>query len=141
MAECVPIVTQLLGSKVATDVLESLEFLSVAFEFSLCGADAGLRRALVLVWSPEAQVREAIVNTYLKLYMNPKVEQGVWLCVGWGCGLLCVRRSGSAVTVVCVSSCRPRPPLTLLWALLPSHATSSPCWMGRAWASSLRWRR
>lgn len=84
MAECIPTVTQLLGSKVASDVLESLEFLSVAFEFALSGSREGLRRALVLVWSPDAQVREAIVSTYLNLYMSPKVEKGGVACLGAG---------------------------------------------------------
>ena len=76
MAECVPIAIQLLGSKVVSDVLEALEFLSVCVEFAVRGSSAGLRRALVLVWSPEAAVREALLSAYLRLYMKPEV--GAW---------------------------------------------------------------
>ena len=35
MSSCVPVCTKLLGSKVNTDILESLEFLATAFEFQV----------------------------------------------------------------------------------------------------------
>ena len=74
MAECIPVTVQLLGSKVTSDVLEALEFLSTAFEFGVLGSGEGVRRGLVLVWSKEQQVREAVVAAYVRLYLNPEVR-------------------------------------------------------------------
>lgn len=75
LQDCVPIATQLLGSKVASDVLEALEFLSTAEQFSLSGASEGMRKAMVLVWSRDENIRKALINTYVKIYFtfDPKV--------------------------------------------------------------------
>ena len=75
MIKCIPVAVQLLGSKVISDVLESLEFLSVAFEFQVCGSREGVRKALALVWSREQQVKDAVVNMYVRLYFNPQVRK------------------------------------------------------------------
>ena len=76
LQDCVPTATQLLGSKVASDVLEALEFLSIAEQFSLSCAAEGLRKALVLVWSRDDNIRKALINTYVKIYFtfDPKVH-------------------------------------------------------------------
>ena len=75
LQDCVPIATQLLGSKVASDVLEALEFLSIAEQFSLSGGSEGLRKAMVLIWSRDENIRKALINTYVKIYFtfDPKV--------------------------------------------------------------------
>lgn len=75
LQDCVPIAAQLLGSKVASDVLEALEFLCVAEQFKLNQASVGLRRALVLVWSKDENIRKALISTYVKIYFTfePKV--------------------------------------------------------------------
>jgi hypothetical protein len=75
LQECVPTATQLLGSKVASDVLEALEFLSTAEQFSLSGASEGMKKAMVLVWSRDENIRKALINTYVKIYFtfDPKV--------------------------------------------------------------------
>ena len=65
---------QLLGSKVISDVLESLEFLSTAFEFEVRGSQEGVRKALALVWSREQQVKDAVVTAYVRLYLNREVR-------------------------------------------------------------------
>ena len=77
MTKCIPVAVQLLGSKVISDVLESLEFLSVAFEFQVCGSREGVRKALALVWSREQQVKDAVVNMYVRLYFNPQVRMSM----------------------------------------------------------------
>ena len=74
MTKCILVTVQLLGSKVTSDVLESLEFLSVAFEFQVHGSREGVRKALALVWSREQQVKDAVVNIYVRLYLNPQVR-------------------------------------------------------------------
>lgn len=70
MRLCVPVITQLLGSKNSTDVIESLHFLTSAFEFGLKGAPEAVRKSLVLVWSPEQQTCEALVMMYKKLFLR-----------------------------------------------------------------------
>ena len=62
---------KLLGSKVMSDVFESLNFVSVAVQFQIRGAKECLRHALGLVWSREQQVREALVSTYSRIYLVP----------------------------------------------------------------------
>ena len=70
MCLCVPIITQLLGSKNSSDVIESLQFLTSAYEFSLKGGAEAVRKALALVWSPEQQICEALVLMYKKLFLR-----------------------------------------------------------------------
>lgn len=70
MCLCVPVVSQLLGSKNSTDVIESLQFLTSAFEFGLKGAVEAVRKSLALVWSPEQHVRDALVAMYKKLFLR-----------------------------------------------------------------------
>lgn len=62
---------KLLGSKVMSDVFESLNFVSVAVQFQIRGARECLRHALGLIWSREQHVREAVVNTYSRVYLVP----------------------------------------------------------------------
>ena len=70
MCLCVPVITQLLGSKNSTDVIESLQFLTSAFKFGLKGAPEAVRKSLVLVWSSEQQICEALVMMYKKLFLR-----------------------------------------------------------------------
>ena len=74
--DCVPTATRLLGSKVMSDVLESLEFLCVAKQFGLRRASEGLRKAVVLVWSKDENIKKALISTYIKIYFTfePKVH-------------------------------------------------------------------
>ncbi|XP_014680351.1 PREDICTED: condensin complex subunit 1-like, partial [Priapulus caudatus] len=65
-----PLVCQLLGSRSSTDVLEAIEFFATAAEFHVSGAVVGVRRALVLVWSKEQPIREALSAAYRRLYLE-----------------------------------------------------------------------
>ncbi|KAI8500241.1 meiotic chromosome condensation [Branchiostoma belcheri] len=71
MQRAIPILCQLLGSKATSDVLETIEFFVSAFEFGLAGAMEGVRRMLVLIWSGEKSVKEAVVEAYKRLYLTP----------------------------------------------------------------------
>lgn len=71
MVSCVPVAAQLLGSRMTSDVLEALEFLAVCHQFGLQGSREGLRKALALVWSTEASVKNAVMNVYMRLYLIP----------------------------------------------------------------------
>ena len=74
LSQCVPTVSQLLGSKCTSDVMESLEFLCTAQEFGLPHAEQGIRKALALVWSGEGQVRDLLISTYTRLYLTSVEE-------------------------------------------------------------------
>jgi condensin complex subunit 1 len=74
MSGCIPTVSQLLGSRSTSDVLEALEFLCTAQEFSLPMASAGMRKAMVLVWSSDNSVKEELLSKYTRLYLTPEEE-------------------------------------------------------------------
>ncbi|KAK7066921.1 Ncapd2p [Halocaridina rubra] len=68
--EGVPVVCQLLGSKQVSDVMEAISFFVTAFEFGLLNAKAGILRMLVLVWSKEQSIKDAVVEAYQRLYLR-----------------------------------------------------------------------
>ena len=72
MERAIPTLCQLLGSKSITDVNESIEFFVVASEFGLQSAIIGVRRMLVLIWSRDTAVRDAVVEAYKGLYLDPE---------------------------------------------------------------------
>ena len=55
-------------------MLEALEFLAAAREFGLSGGQAGIRKALSLVWSSESSIRDAVKNVYIRLYLSSVKE-------------------------------------------------------------------
>ena len=71
MEKAIPTACQLLGSKTISDVNESIEFFVVASEFGLQSAIIGVRRMLVLIWSRDTAVRDAVVEAYKGLYLDP----------------------------------------------------------------------
>ncbi|XP_063681213.1 condensin complex subunit 1-like [Bolinopsis microptera] len=71
MHRVIVLVSQLLASKSASDILESIDFLISAFEFGLKAAELGVRKMLVLVFNPDRNVKDAVVNAYIRLYIKP----------------------------------------------------------------------
>ncbi|XP_071805504.1 condensin complex subunit 1-like [Asterias amurensis] len=70
--QAVPILCELLSSKINSDVLEAIEFFVRAHEFGVMSALEGIRRMMVLVWSKEQGVKDAVVAAYKRLYLNPQ---------------------------------------------------------------------
>ncbi|XP_053379231.1 condensin complex subunit 1-like [Mercenaria mercenaria] len=68
----VPVISQLLGSKNLTDVMEAIEFFVTGFEFGLTATMIGIRRMLPLIWSKESGIKDAVVAAYKRLYLNPQ---------------------------------------------------------------------
>lgn len=66
----IPVVCQLLCSKQLSDILEAIDFFVTAFEFDVLDAMVGIRRMLSLIWSAEADVKDAVVRAYKRLYMD-----------------------------------------------------------------------
>jgi condensin complex subunit 1 len=69
--EGIPVLCQLLGSNNATDVLESIEFFVVASKFSIQKADEGVRKMLMLIWSKDNGVKDALLRSYTTLLLRP----------------------------------------------------------------------
>ena len=74
MQKAIKVLCQLLGSKVSTDILETIDFFISANEFNLSDIEEDTRKMLALIWSRDAAVREAVVNAYRKLYIEPREE-------------------------------------------------------------------
>lgn len=70
MSDCVPVAVEMLRSKVASDVLESLEFLCCAYVFEIEGAKEAISKCLPLVWSQDERLRNAVLSTYVRLYLT-----------------------------------------------------------------------
>ncbi|OJA20254.1 hypothetical protein AZE42_02694 [Rhizopogon vesiculosus] len=75
-------ITQLLGSMNKPEVLESMEYFRVAFEYNFGGAQAGIKRMLHLIWhkdnsstSEEGKelkgIRSRLLECYRMLYFDP----------------------------------------------------------------------
>ena len=65
-----PLVFELLNSKNATDILESIEFLVTANTFSLPSAPTGIKKLLVLIWSKEQAVKDRVSLAFQRLYLT-----------------------------------------------------------------------
>ncbi|KAG1748403.1 non-SMC mitotic condensation complex subunit 1 [Suillus paluster] len=76
------LITQLLGSTNKAEVLESMEFFRVAFEYKFGGAEKGLKRMLHIIWHKDNSstsedgkelkgVRSRLLECYRMLYFDP----------------------------------------------------------------------
>ena len=81
LEKAIPTVCQLLGSKTISDVNESIEFFVVASEFGLQSAIIGVRRMLVLIWSRDTAVRDAVVEAYKGLYLDPEAPNARYMYI------------------------------------------------------------
>ena len=71
LKQAIPTISQLLGSKSSTDVLEAINFFVAGHEFGVGDTTIGIRRMMLLVWSKEQTVKEAVVSAYRRLYLSP----------------------------------------------------------------------
>jgi condensin complex subunit 1 len=64
-----PVICQLLHSRQVTDVVEAIDFFTSAFQFGMADAIIGVQQMLVLVWSRDQAVKDAVAVAYKKLYL------------------------------------------------------------------------
>ena len=69
--EAVPTICQLLGSKNASDITETINFFVSATNFQVESANIGIRKMLMLIWSKESSIKESVIDAYYNLYVNP----------------------------------------------------------------------
>lgn len=60
-------------------VQEVIEFFVMVFQFGVPQALFGVRRMLPLIWSKEPGVREAVLNAFRQLYLNPKGDSARYM--------------------------------------------------------------
>ncbi|XP_019850191.1 PREDICTED: condensin complex subunit 1-like [Amphimedon queenslandica] len=71
ISKCLPVSAQLLGSKLNTDVSESLQFLAAAVQFELPDSQQYIKKSLVLSWSLEQSIKDLLISVYVRLYLTP----------------------------------------------------------------------
>ena len=57
----------LIGSKNVSDVVEAVSFLIAARQFELEGCDELLRKMLLLVWSKDVTITDAVVDAFAQV--------------------------------------------------------------------------
>ncbi|XP_049738227.1 condensin complex subunit 1 [Elephas maximus indicus] len=72
ITEAIGIISKMMYENTTTVVQEVIEFFVMVFQFGVPQALFGVRRMLPLIWSKEPGVREAVLNAYRQLYLNPK---------------------------------------------------------------------
>ncbi|XP_039074323.1 condensin complex subunit 1 isoform X1 [Hyaena hyaena] len=72
ITEAISIISRMMYENTSTVVQEVIEFFVMVFQFGVPQALFGVRRMLPLIWSKEPGVREAVLNAYRQLYLNPK---------------------------------------------------------------------
>lgn len=68
--EALPLMSQLLGSKSVSDVLEAIHFFEKAYRFHLCAAQTGIKRVLPLTWRADVSIQEQLSNTLVALFIR-----------------------------------------------------------------------
>lgn len=53
-------------------VQEAVQFCVTVREFGVADSVIGVRKMLPLVWSTDAAVKDAVVQAYRRLYLNPQ---------------------------------------------------------------------
>lgn len=67
MAQAVPVIENMMLSKINSDVFESIEFFTTAHLFGIKGTESGMRKMLFLVWSGDKEKREAVTRAYYRV--------------------------------------------------------------------------
>ncbi|KAJ8392888.1 hypothetical protein AAFF_G00070920 [Aldrovandia affinis] len=70
--KAIAIINAMLYWKTTSVVQEAVQFCVTVCEFSVANSLSGVRRMLPLVWSTDAAVKEAVVQAYRRLYLNPQ---------------------------------------------------------------------
>ena len=66
-----PVLFDLLQSKNQSDVLESIELFVVAKSFGIHRSCDGIKKTLMLIWSKETTIKQAVSTAFQRLYLTP----------------------------------------------------------------------
>ncbi|XP_068178866.1 condensin complex subunit 1 [Antennarius striatus] len=68
----ISIINSMLYWKTTSVVQEAVQFCVTVCEFSVANSVSGVRKMLPLVWSTDAAIKDAVVQAYRRLYLNPQ---------------------------------------------------------------------
>ncbi|KAK5861772.1 hypothetical protein PBY51_017224 [Eleginops maclovinus] len=70
----IAVINTMLYLKTTSVVQEAVQFCVTVCEFSVANSVSGVRKMLPLVWSTDAAIKDAVVQAYKRLYLNPQGE-------------------------------------------------------------------
>ncbi|KAG7217001.1 hypothetical protein INR49_001655 [Caranx melampygus] len=70
----ISVINAMLYWKTTSVVQEAVQFCVTVCEFSVANSVSGVRKMLPLVWSTDTAVKDAVVQAYRRLYLNPQGE-------------------------------------------------------------------
>ncbi|XP_072250130.1 condensin complex subunit 1 isoform X2 [Leuresthes tenuis] len=68
----ISVINMMLYWKTTSVVQEAVQFCVTVCEFSVANSVSGVRKMLPLVWSTDAAIKDAVVQAYRRLYLNPQ---------------------------------------------------------------------
>ncbi|CAK6966208.1 condensin complex subunit 1 [Scomber scombrus] len=68
----ISVINTMLYWKTTSVVQEAVQFCVTVCEFSVANSVSGVRKMLPLVWSTDAAIKDAVVQAYKRLYLNPQ---------------------------------------------------------------------
>ncbi|KAM9352803.1 condensin complex subunit 1 [Symphorus nematophorus] len=68
----ISVINSMLYWKTTSVVQEAVQFCVTVCEFSVANSVSGVRKMLPLVWSTDAAIKDAVVQAYRRLYLNPQ---------------------------------------------------------------------
>ncbi|XP_015226271.1 PREDICTED: condensin complex subunit 1 isoform X2 [Cyprinodon variegatus] len=68
----ISVINNMLYWKTTSVVQEAVQFCVTVHEFSVANSIGGVRKMLPLVWSMDAAIKDAVVQAYKRLYLNPQ---------------------------------------------------------------------
>ena len=79
MAKAINMISSLLHCGQVPVVQDAIEFLTTASMFGFDQSESGIRQMLLLVWSGEASIKEAVASSYKSLYLALKEDIPKWV--------------------------------------------------------------
>ncbi|CAL1610914.1 unnamed protein product [Knipowitschia caucasica] len=70
--KAIAVINTMLYWKTTSVVQEAVQFCVTVCEFSVANSISGVRKMLPLVWSTDAAIKDAVVQAYRRLYLNPQ---------------------------------------------------------------------
>lgn len=70
MEKSIEIITSLLHSGQVQVIQDTIEFLNTAYHFGFDQSEKGIKQMLLLVWSSEASIKEAVATAYKSIYLE-----------------------------------------------------------------------
>ncbi|XP_077431702.1 condensin complex subunit 1 [Vanacampus margaritifer] len=68
----ISVINSMLYWKTTSVVQEAVQFCVTVCEFSVANSLSGVRKMLPLVWSTDSAIKDAVIQAYRRLYLNPK---------------------------------------------------------------------